>query len=92
MATTVLQVRVDRHDRDEAAALFTRLGLDLPTAIRMFISKSLDVRGLPFDVREEVPNEETERAMRNVLNGEGLSRAFTTVEELMEDLNADDPI
>ncbi len=92
MATSVVQIRMDNELRDDAAQMFDQLGLDLPTAIRMFLKKSLAVRGLPFEVREEIPNKETRIAMENINNGSNLSRSFSSVAELMEDLNADDPI
>jgi len=40
-------------------------------------------------ISEEVPNEETRKAIDDLRKGIGLSRAFTSVEELMEDLNRD---
>ena len=92
MATSVVQIRMDNELRDDAAQMFDQLGLDLPTAIRMFLKKSLAVRGLPFEVREEIPTKETRIAMENINNGSNLSRSFSSVAELMEDLNADDPI
>ena len=90
MATSVVQVRMDPALRDTASETFEALGLDLPTAIRIFLKKSVAVHGLPFDVRAEMPNEDTLRAMANVDNGVNLSRSFSSVAELMEDLNADD--
>ena len=92
MAASVVQVRMDEELRDNAARLFDDLGLDLPTAIRMFLKKSLSINGIPFEVRNESPNEETKQAIENARNGIGLSRAFSSVAELMEDLNADDQI
>lgn len=38
----------------------------------------------------ECPNEVTMKAIEDANNGIGLSRKFSSVEELMEDLNADD--
>ena len=90
MASSILQVRMEDSLRKDASLMFEGLGLDLPTAIRIFLKKSLSVHGLPFDVREEYPNEETRKAIENVRNGIGLSRGFSSVAELMEDLNADD--
>ena len=90
MAATIVQVRMDTELRDAATKTFDELGLDLPTAIRVFLKKAVAVQGIPFDVRTENPNEETRRAIENVRNGVGLSRGFSSVAELMEDLNADD--
>lgn len=90
MSASVVQIRMDSELRDSATKTFDALGLDLPTAIRIFLKKSVAVQGLPFEVRAEVPNEETRRAMENAERGIGLSRSFSSVAELMEDLNADD--
>ena len=58
MATTVLQIRVDEDTREQAAMLFENLGLDLPTAVRIFLKKSIATAGLPFDVREEAQHDD----------------------------------
>ena len=39
---------------------------------------------------EDMPNAETAPAIMDARNGIGLSRSFSSVAELMEDLNADD--
>jgi DNA-damage-inducible protein J len=90
MASSIVQIRMDSALRDAASETFENLGLDLPTAIRIFLKKSVDVHGIPFDVRAEIPSGETLRAIENVENGRNLSRSFSSVAELMEDLNADD--
>ena len=47
MRATV-QVRIDEDTRKQANALFERIGLDMPTAIRMFLKQSIESNGLPF--------------------------------------------
>ncbi len=39
-----------------------------------------------LEIGGDVPNEETRKAMEDVQRGIGLSRAFSSVEELMEEL------
>lgn len=90
MSASIVQIRMDSELRKAAAETFESLGLDLPTAIRIFLKKSVSVQGLPFEVRTEIPNEETRRAIENAERGIGLSREFSSVAELMEDLNAED--
>lgn len=90
MSASVVQIRMDSELRKSATETFESLGLDLPTAVRIFLKKAVAVQGLPFEVRAEIPNEETLRAMENAERGIGLSREFSSVAELMEDLNADD--
>ena len=48
MATSVMQVRVDDDLRAKAAAVYDELGIDLPTAIRMFLKRSVVVMAFPF--------------------------------------------
>jgi DNA-damage-inducible protein J len=45
---------------------------------------------LPFDVALDSPNGETHRAIDDVANRRDLSRSFSSVAELMEDLNTAD--
>ena len=47
----VLQVRIDDDLKNQASAIFNGLGLDLSTAIRMFLKKAVLERGIPFDTR-----------------------------------------
>ncbi|KHM51810.1 DNA-damage-inducible protein J [Anaerovibrio lipolyticus DSM 3074] len=50
MAEQVLiQFRADKALKKDVAEIYEQLGMDLPTAFRMFMKKSKMVRGLPFD-------------------------------------------
>jgi DNA-damage-inducible protein J len=45
----LVQARVDKDLKQEVAEIYEALGMDLPTAIRMFFVRSKMVRGIPFD-------------------------------------------
>ena len=47
----MLQVRVDDNLKEQASILYENLGMDLSTAVRMFLKKSIQVGGIPFDVK-----------------------------------------
>ena len=47
----LIQVRVDRELKDAAFGVYNAIGMDLPTAIRMFLTRSVAVGGLPFEGR-----------------------------------------
>ena len=51
MANGLLQLRVDDNLKREATEIYSQLGLDLPTAIRMFLTRSVQVRGIPFSMQ-----------------------------------------
>ncbi len=45
----LIQFRADKALKQEVAEIYERLGMDLPTAFRMFMAKSKMVKGLPFE-------------------------------------------
>ena len=46
-----IQVRVDEKLKKEATLILDNMGMDMPTAIRMFLKKIVLERGLPFDTK-----------------------------------------
>ena len=48
MANSLLQLRIDERLKAEATDIFERLGMDLSTAIRIFLTRSVQERGIPF--------------------------------------------
>ena len=51
--TSLVQVKVDVETKTDVTMLYESLGLDLPTAIRIFFKKSIAVGGLPFELRND---------------------------------------
>ncbi len=51
MPMSVLQIRLEENLKNEVSSLFDQLGIDIPTAVRMFFKRALIEKGLPFDVR-----------------------------------------
>lgn len=62
MASSVLQVRVDESLRTQAAAIYEDLGIDLQTAVRIFLKRSVREKGLPFGM---TLNEERDAAIES---------------------------
>lgn len=48
MATSIVQFRVDEELKTEATAIYEKLGIDLSTAVRMFLKRSVMENGIPF--------------------------------------------
>ena len=51
MCTTTLHLRLDEDLKNQASDVFEHLGLDLPTAIRIFLRRSIAVDGMPFELK-----------------------------------------
>lgn len=63
MATTNINVRVDSALKQEAEALFSDLGLNMSSAINMFLRSAINHNGIPFEVKRVMPNAETKTAL-----------------------------
>lgn len=61
--TTNFSVRMDSNIKKQCEAMYGELGINLTTAINVFLRQLLRVGGFPFDVRMEKPNKETIAAM-----------------------------
>lgn len=87
MAQATITFRIDEEMKEELNGICEALGLTLSGALTIFAKKMINERGLPFDLKL-TPNFETIKAMKEVEENKGLSKTFSSVKELMEDLNA----
>ena len=55
MATSTLQIRVDSTLRRQAEDFFNGAGLDMSSAVRLFLKQVVIRRRVPFDVIAEDP-------------------------------------
>lgn len=88
MANANINVRIDAETKVKAQELFSSLGMDMSTAINLFIRQALEFNGIPFTVRKY--NAETEAAFAEI---EEMKRhpeeykGYTDIDELFEDLS-----
>lgn len=85
-----LTMRIDDELKKQAEELFNELGMNMTTAFTIFAKQAVREQRIPFSISMDIPNADTIRAMEEVRNGINLSRGYSSVEEMMEDLNADD--
>ena len=56
-----LQVRIPDQLRDQADAVLAEIGIDMPTAVRLYLTKVVQTRSIPFSLEaspivvEEIP-------------------------------------
>ena len=63
MATTNLNIRTDKEIKEAAEKIYSSLGLNMTTAINMFLRASIRESGIPFDLKLDVPSDETIKAI-----------------------------
>jgi DNA-damage-inducible protein J len=85
-ANAIVQARIDKSVKDEAAVVLASMGLTVSDAVRLMLTRVAREHALPFDPL--VPNAQTIEAMKEARRGD--LPAFASVDELMADLNADD--
>jgi len=83
MAT--IQVRIDETMKIAADSLFTSLGLDTSTAIRMFIAASLENDGIPFTIVHKADND---TAITEAINRRKSGVKFLTAEQSLANMKA----
>jgi len=84
MAKTI-QVRVDDRLKDSADMLFSSLGLDTSTAIRMFLIASTETGGIPFAVTHNI---DRDSVIREAVNYRKSGGEFLTAEQSLANMRA----
>jgi DNA-damage-inducible protein J len=86
MATNaVVRARIDEKTKKQAAQVLKKMGLTVSDAFRLMMVRTATEKRLPFDLQ---PNAETAAAIREARSGK--LKKFSTVEDLMADLNEND--
>ena len=91
MSATTMNIRVDSDIKNNAKEIFAELGMDLTTAVNIFLRQSIRHHGIPFELKISVPNKETIEAIKEVEEMEktnNFGKIYTDVDELFEELLA----
>ena len=83
----VLQVRVDDELKAQASEILDAIGVDLSTAVRMFLKKVIIERGIPFDTRIDESSLKFLMAIREMQKiSEANGNSEMTLEEINEEI------
>lgn len=88
MATTNINVRVDTELKQSAESLFNDLGLNMSSAITMFLKSAVYHDGIPFEVKR-IPNAETKAALaeyEEMKKNPGSYKRYESFDDLMEEV------
>ncbi len=90
MYDTKIHINTEKDVKDKATKIYNALGLDLTTAINMFLRKSIQCNGIPFDLYLDQPSESTLEAFKEeeeMKNNPKEYKRYKDMDELWEDLN-----
>lgn len=88
--SSTINARVDDNLKKQVVELLEGLGLDMSTAINMFLRQILIRGGIPFDIR--MPNADTLAAIEEVEKikcGKIKAKSYNDVDELFADLESE---
>lgn len=88
--TTNISIRMDSELKEQADALFHALGMNLSTAIQIFVRQSLREGRIPFEISLSQPNRETYAALPEAerISKDPDVKGYTDLNELFGDLKA----
>ena len=84
MATTNLNIRTDKEIKEQAEMIFAELGLNMTTAINMFLRTAIREHGIPFSLKLDVPNDLTAAAIeegRHIASDSSV-KGYTSIDDL----------
>ena len=84
MATTNLNIRIEKAIKDQAENIFNELGINMTTAVNMFLRTAIREHGIPFELKLDVPNDSTAAAIeegRKLMADQAAPR-YSSMEEL----------
>ena len=88
--STNLNIRIDSTLKKEAEDLFKRLGLNMSSAINVFLTQSVRDQAIPFEIHEDKPNKKLLKALKEaekIQKNPEKYKSYNNIEELMKDLN-----
>ena len=89
MATTNLNIRIDKKIKDHAEKIFNELGLNMTAAINIFLREVIHEHGIPFELKIETPNDTTANAVeegKKLINDSSTPR-YSNIDKLKKELD-----
>lgn len=89
MSKVSTNISIDPKLKEAAMTLFSEFGLDLSTAITLFLQQSVREQKIPFEIRLEVPNKETREALaelEEMKNDKEKYKRYSSFKDILEEL------
>ena len=89
MATVPTQIRIDENLKKQATELFAQLGMDMSSAMNIFLRQCVMRGGLPFEVTLPKYKQDVLDAMEEAkkLSKDPTTKRYASFSEAMEDID-----
>ncbi len=92
MANTAnINIRMDANLKKQFEAFCADMGMTMTTAVNIFAKKAVRENRIPFEISGDIPNAETQEAIREVKQMKAdptIGKTYTDVDEMMKELLA----
>ncbi len=91
--TSAINIQVDSETKKQATSILNDLGLNMSTAINIFLRQVIKKDGIPFEITNSKPSKEMIKALKetdDIISGKVLAKGYRNMDELFKDLDSDD--
>lgn len=88
--TSAINVNVDSNLKKEATTVLNNLGLNMSTAINMFLTQVVKQDGIPFEVKNPKPSRELKQTLKEaekITSGKIKTKGYRNIDELFKALD-----
>ena len=89
MSTVPTQIRIDSGLKKEASELFSKLGLDMSSAVNIFLKQCVLREGIPFEVSMPKYKSEVIKAMKEAkkISSDPNAKTYNSFSQILKDLD-----
>ena len=87
--TTNLNIRTDKEIKEKSDKIFSELGLTMTAAVNMFLRATIRENGIPFNLKLDIPNNETKDALsefNEMKNNKDKYKRYESFKEILEEV------
>lgn len=85
MNNTTITIKTDSKIKKQSQELFAELGLDMSTAINMFLCECIKEKGISF-ISSDMSNTLTLKAINDAKNGNNVNGPFDSFDDMVKDI------
>lgn len=89
-STALVQFRMDKELKAQLEEMLADMGLTLSTAMNLYAKAIVNNARIPFDIKAPsyYPNAATRKVLDDAMQGVGMSKRYSDMEEMKRDLDA----
>ena len=89
-AESTIQIRIDTKTKNDSRKILEELGLDMSSAVKMFLKNVINTQSIPLDLRTEngFTVAQEKEMIQETEHAKKYGKSFSSVDELMKDLES----